>query len=339
MPATAKGRRGQPRPPWAPRVEQAHIRRLYRLFARGIYDDELLREVGWGLHARGTDVLTIVRAVRGEVPCPECGAPVHRAAREYYVQLKQRPPRAVSVSCPACQARVTWDECRDALRDRPLCFDCRSRLEWDYLGNRLACTTCGKTWSWPQYRASVSRRKWLPCPHCRVPVRRPEQAQHPRAARRGDAEDVACPRCGGSARHAEGKIHCAHCGYEQKWATYRKRLKRRAEHLECAACGHRFTWAAWRQRYRGLPLSTGNPAPVEDFLARWPTCTTPPQQLIAIDALLHALHGQGAMAPLFVEGEAASVMALLDELATGGRQAEDDEVPSEALRPCRPELG
>ena len=47
-------------PEWAPRIRQSLIRRLYETDALGIYDDELLDEVGWGigsplreLHHRG----------------------------------------------------------------------------------------------------------------------------------------------------------------------------------------------------------------------------------------------------------------------------------------------
>jgi len=320
MSASAREPTDQAQPPWAARVSQGQIRRLYNLLASDIYDDELLLEVGWGLHARCRDVMTVVNAVRGEVPCPECGESVYRSKYEYYARLNERPPSAQHLACAACRAQITWQGCRDALHDHPLCFACRSRLKWDYREDQLACTTCGKTWSWQQYRASVSRRKWLPCPRCSALVRRPERVRHATQgplSTRGICvtEAIACPRCENPARHTEGKIRCSHCGYEQKWAIYRKRMKRRVERLKCAACGHEFTWSAWRRRYQALPIFTGNPAPVEEFLGRWPGCTTPQQQLIQIDALLHALHGQGAIAPLFVEGSAESVMVLLNELA------------------------
>jgi hypothetical protein len=34
-----------------------------------------------------------------------------------------------------------------------------------------------------------------------------------------------------------------------------------------------------------------------------------------IDALLHAVHGRGALGPVLIDGDEAAVMALLDELA------------------------
>jgi hypothetical protein len=36
----------------------------------GLYDDDLLMEVGWGLYARALDVALVAKAVAGIVPCP-----------------------------------------------------------------------------------------------------------------------------------------------------------------------------------------------------------------------------------------------------------------------------
>jgi len=58
---------------WAPRVRQKHIRRLYELDARGIYDEELLDKVGWGLYSRCESFIAAVEAVNGSVRCPSCG--------------------------------------------------------------------------------------------------------------------------------------------------------------------------------------------------------------------------------------------------------------------------
>ncbi len=65
---------------WAPRVPQALIARLYALDAQGIYDDELLDEVGWMLYHRCQSFRQAVEATRGLVHCPACRAEiVHRA--------------------------------------------------------------------------------------------------------------------------------------------------------------------------------------------------------------------------------------------------------------------
>ncbi len=84
-------------PAWAPRVPQARIRRLYVLDAQGIYDDELLDEVGWTLRARCQSFIAAVEAVRGRVTCPSCGTIVrHRATPDEVLR------------CPTCQWEVPW---------------------------------------------------------------------------------------------------------------------------------------------------------------------------------------------------------------------------------------
>jgi hypothetical protein len=61
-------------PEWAPRLPRALIRRLYELDAQGIYDNDLLDEVGWGLYHRCQSFIAAVEAVRGRAACPRCGA-------------------------------------------------------------------------------------------------------------------------------------------------------------------------------------------------------------------------------------------------------------------------
>lgn len=65
-------------PSWAPRVAQGKIRRLYETDARGIYDLDLIDEVGYALLARCESFITANRAREGELPCPECGQTVRR---------------------------------------------------------------------------------------------------------------------------------------------------------------------------------------------------------------------------------------------------------------------
>ena len=66
------------RPTWAPRVPKALIRRFYETDARGIYDEELIDEVGYALLARCESFITANLARAGELPCPECDRPVKR---------------------------------------------------------------------------------------------------------------------------------------------------------------------------------------------------------------------------------------------------------------------
>lgn len=65
-------------PAWARRVPQRKIRRLYETDAKGIYDGDLIDEVGYGLLARCESFIRANRARAGEVPCPECGRIVRR---------------------------------------------------------------------------------------------------------------------------------------------------------------------------------------------------------------------------------------------------------------------
>jgi len=69
---------------WAPRVRQQDIRRLYETDARGIYDEELIDKVGWGLYIRCESFIVAVEAARGRVKCSRCGEtiPHHGAPDE-----------------------------------------------------------------------------------------------------------------------------------------------------------------------------------------------------------------------------------------------------------------
>jgi len=65
-------------PIWAPRVAQKKIRQFYETDAKGIYDDDLIDDVGYGLLARCESFITANRARAGEVPCPQCNEIVQR---------------------------------------------------------------------------------------------------------------------------------------------------------------------------------------------------------------------------------------------------------------------
>ncbi len=308
---------------WADRVKPSHIRRLYDSARLGIYDVELLQEVGCGLYARSRDVLSVAAAVyKGEVPCPQCGKIVYRPKRrESYLKLEEASRSVARFSCPGCSNLLTWFDCREALRRAPKCFACGRPLTWRYTDSRLRCGYCDKEWSWKQYRQSVARRVRLPCPRCGRILRRPTPAlRSSRAARSGDAgsggEDVTCPRCGAPAVHSGGKLSCRRCGYQRAWRSYRESLRRRSERLLCASCGNSFTWNSYRRQYSSRHLLTGgNKTAFETFVSGWPRCKTPGAKMMQIDALLHAVHGRGALGPMLIEGSTDSVMALLDDLA------------------------
>ena len=85
-------------PTWAPRVAQWKIRRLYEADVRGIYDEDLINEVGYSLLARGESFVQAVDAVRGKARCPCCSAVLEHSGRE-----------ADLLPC-GCGWELTWGE-------------------------------------------------------------------------------------------------------------------------------------------------------------------------------------------------------------------------------------
>jgi len=70
-------------PRWAPRVTQEEIRRLYETDAKGLYDEALIAEVGYGLLARCQSFLDATDAAAGRARCPRCSAIVlHGGGKE-----------------------------------------------------------------------------------------------------------------------------------------------------------------------------------------------------------------------------------------------------------------
>jgi DNA-directed RNA polymerase subunit RPC12/RpoP len=87
---------------WEPRVSQQKIRLLYETDARGIYDEELIDDVGFGLLARCQSFLEAEAARRGEAKCHGCGAIIPHDA-DLSSEGKQR-----LLTCGECGWRVTW---------------------------------------------------------------------------------------------------------------------------------------------------------------------------------------------------------------------------------------
>ena len=296
---------------WADRVKQVSIRRLYRSARIGIYDEDVLQDVGYALFARCVDIAAVADAFgRGKVhvPCPKCKTRVQRRVDPLY-GLEGHGEGSGWFECPHCGKRLLWSECRKSLREKPRCFDCRTILRG---ANPLRCS-CGKEWGPKAYHRSVGARVRLPCPACHTVIRKPDQIQRKPDRATAD-EQMRCPKCQGVAVHVAGQIRCDTCGFRRRWREYRKVLKRRDERLECPDCGQIFTWQTWRKEARSL--TTGNPQPARDFAESWPKCKTAKARMMQIDSLLQTLHGQGPLAPLFIEGDQRSIRILLDELAS-----------------------
>lgn len=87
------------KPSWAPRVAQDKIRTLYANDALGIYDGDLIDEVGYALHARCRSFIAANEAVAGVATCPRCD---NRIAHD--------GDKETLLVCGECGWWLTWGE-------------------------------------------------------------------------------------------------------------------------------------------------------------------------------------------------------------------------------------
>ncbi|MBD3183172.1 hypothetical protein GF312_12830 [Candidatus Poribacteria bacterium] len=87
-------------PKWSPRVRRDKIKHMYQLDAQGILDEELINQVAYAFYARCKSVLTVTKASRGRVECPECGNIIPRRGHDKEQLLK----------CDNCPWHITWGE-------------------------------------------------------------------------------------------------------------------------------------------------------------------------------------------------------------------------------------
>jgi len=95
-------------PKWAPRVTQREIRRLYVTDARGIYDEDLINEVGYGLLVRCESFIEANEAAAGRAKCPNCSAIVVHSCR-----------KDETLHCD-CGWELTWEEYLSTIRHAQL---------------------------------------------------------------------------------------------------------------------------------------------------------------------------------------------------------------------------
>jgi hypothetical protein len=114
-----------------------------------------------------------------------------------------------------------------------------------------------------------------------------------------------------------GKATCARC---------RSKIEHNFDKAQVLACdcGWQTTWGEYHKAYQGKQLHGGGAYPFfRAFIDAWPAARTPRDKLLAIDALIHACHGQfkGYMgrpaACNLIEGTARELVRFLDELAYG----------------------
>jgi hypothetical protein len=86
-------------PEWSPRVPKSKIRKLYELDTKGIYDEELIEDVGYTLLSRCKSFIEANLAVSGKATCPICRAIVNHGV------IKDETLR-----CGECDWELTWGE-------------------------------------------------------------------------------------------------------------------------------------------------------------------------------------------------------------------------------------
>ena len=96
-------------PQWAPRLPRNKIARLYVTDARGIVDEELIDEVGYGLLLRCESILTATEASRGTAPCPKCGHIIHH----------QKGGTGI-LRCGSCPWEIPWKVYRNSYQGKQL---------------------------------------------------------------------------------------------------------------------------------------------------------------------------------------------------------------------------
>ena len=100
---------------WTPRVPKWKLRKLYQTDALGIYDQELIDDVGITLYMRCRDILTIQRAQSDrQVRCPRCD----RERREVFIE--RHGGREELLVCPTCGWQITWGAYRKSYHRRQL---------------------------------------------------------------------------------------------------------------------------------------------------------------------------------------------------------------------------
>jgi hypothetical protein len=101
---------------WSPRVPKWKLRRLYEHVARGLWDDELIDDVGMTVYIRCRDIVNIHRALReGKVTCPRCDA----RGRETLINRIRRKD-AGPLRCAVCDWSMTWRDYHRTFKRRQL---------------------------------------------------------------------------------------------------------------------------------------------------------------------------------------------------------------------------
>jgi len=125
--------------------------------------------------------------------------------------------------------------------------------------------------------------------------------------------------------HDFGRLRCPRCRSTIQRRGRPDRPEDRAEIIRCPACGWATTGGAYHRTYRAKQLWGRNATPAfETFVRDFERAATPQQKMLAIDRLIHAIHGGVAQgyagrpaAVNVLHGNIREILALLDGLAYG----------------------
>ena len=99
----------QRKPSWAKKVPQHIIKKLYEQDAKGIYDEELIDEVGAGLYARVDSILMVTSSNLGKAICIECRA-----------EIPHNYNRSFLLVCPECNWSMLFGDFNDSYKKQTL---------------------------------------------------------------------------------------------------------------------------------------------------------------------------------------------------------------------------
>ncbi len=128
-----------------------------------------------------------------------------------------------------------------------------------------------------------------------------------------------CPLCGGELQGGWGE--------------------RRDRRITCGSCSWQSTWAHYHRSYKRHRIHGGSA--YECFLAylrEFPRCRTRQEKMLVIDRLIHAVHEAATKiwtmpaAVNLIQGKAADVIALLDDLASADSMAAERRLLREAYQ-------
>jgi len=97
------------KPKWAKKVPPEKIKRLYEQDAKGIYDEELIDDVGISLYARVDSMLMVTSSNLGKAICIECRT-----------EIPHNYQRGFLLECPKCGWAMPFGEFNDSYKKQTL---------------------------------------------------------------------------------------------------------------------------------------------------------------------------------------------------------------------------